>query len=47
MPLKKGFSKKVVSKNIKTLLQEGYKRKQALAIALSKAKKIKLKTNKK
>ena len=35
MPLKKGTGKKTVSKNIRTLRSEGYKPKQAVAIALT------------
>lgn len=38
MPLKKGKSDKVVSQNISTLMHEGRKQKQAIAIALSVAK---------
>lgn len=43
MPLKKGSSDKVVSTNIKELMSTGRPQKQAVAIALSNAKKTKAK----
>jgi len=43
MPLKSGRSKKVISENIATEIRHGKSKKQAIAIAMSKAKKSKKK----
>lgn len=46
MPLKKGYSQDTISKNIAELIRSGYKKDQAVAIALSEARKKKKKRKK-
>ena len=47
MPLKKGKDKKTIKENIKKLLQEGMPKKQAIAVALSNARRRRSKNGKK
>lgn len=46
MPLKKGRSQRVISENIRRLIEEGYPQRQAIAIALSQARKSRRAKNK-
>lgn len=41
MPLKRGYSQATISENIQKLIEEGYSREQAVAIALAEARKWK------
>ena len=47
MPLKKGYSAKSISKNIRTEIRHGKPKKQAVAIALSIARSARKKAKKK
>lgn len=46
MPLKKGYSSKTISKNIKTEMAAGKPQKQAIAIAMNTARRAKKKARK-
>jgi len=47
MPLREGSSRETIKANIKELVRSGYKQRQAVAIALSKARESRKKGKKK
>ena len=47
MPLEKGKSKKIISRNISEMMHSGYPQKQAIAASLSQARKSGAKIKKK